>query len=131
MHINYVAIFFYRTCTTYIFHMRCFTLLDQQNKFHIFLTYILFTMYFSINQQNQELIKVIYKSTTKMTCNNFFTVDLVPISLTKFVLTNLELLSSSYDFWKHLNHFWKSFSKTPFKNPDLECYVHTSPCTQT
>ena len=69
MHLNHIAIFFYRTSMAYIFHRKYISRIDQPNWNHIFLMYILFIKHFPRKQQLQELTKALYKCIPKLTCN--------------------------------------------------------------
>jgi len=67
MHLNHIAIFFYRTSMAYIFHRKYISRIDQPNWNHIFLMYILFIKHFPRKQQLQELTKALYKCIPKLT----------------------------------------------------------------
>jgi hypothetical protein len=119
MHINYIDTVCYITCMLYIFHRKCITWLDQQNKFHIFLTYILFTMHFSRNQHFNHLNKAIYKSSqnwhaTFLTCRSS-NKDHNKICFNKFgaKLTKIWIFES-------FKHFLKNIFKAPIKNRPLK-----------
>jgi len=72
---------------------------SQQNKFHIFLSYILITMHFPILAKTW--IKYIYKEKLfKLDMQLHQTVDLRTESTPKFVSPFLEPYNSRYGFYK-------------------------------